>query len=508
MGSDTDEDEASTGDDDLDDEDAVAKAKAFAKTIKGSSASATGRGRNGGSGPSGDVLARAMAELDMDKYDDDDDDEGDDKEARRLLGSGNPGMAFHRNPEEDPYLLRSRDGDDSDGEDSMSEADDLRIRGTDLLILAARNDEDISNLELWVYEEPDERGDGNLYVHHSLLLPAFPLSLAWLDVDCTGRKERGNYAAVGSFEPGIEIWDMDVLDAVEPVGVLGGADYEKAKEQQHQLLMAEGEDEDDEDGTTSKSKASKKKKKKKSKKKGTDKIPTIPVKPGSHSDAVLGLSWNRLYRNVLASASADTTVKVWDVSTLECSQTLTYHSDKVQAVSWNLVEGQVLLSGGFDKRVCLGDVRSNGDGNGVAVWEVGSDVEAVAWSPFTPTQFAVCAESGEVGVWDARRGAGSAPLVRFQAHKKAATSVSYSPAVPGLLCTASTDKKVKLWGVSGEGDNAELLASEDLKVGALFGASFSRDVPSLVVVGGAKGEVAVWDTLSQESVVAWAEKHT
>jgi len=59
-------------------------------------------------------------------------------------------------------------------------------------------------------------------------------------------------------------------------------------------------------------------------------------------------------------------------------------------------------------------------------------------------------------------------------------------------------KQVKLWDVL---EKPSLVASQDLKVGALFAASFCAEQPSFYAAGGAKGEVVVWDILSSAAVV-------
>lgn len=76
-----------------------------------------------------------------------------------------------------------QDGYDDDSE----ELEDLTIQPTDALIVSARNKHKLGLLEVWVYED----GDPNMFVHHHVVLSAFALCTAWLDLPLKGG-EKGN----------------------------------------------------------------------------------------------------------------------------------------------------------------------------------------------------------------------------------------------------------------------------------------------------------------------------
>ena len=234
------------------------------------------------------------------------------------------------------------------------EQEELKVYATDNLLVAAKTEDEISQLEIYVYDESTD----NLYVHHDFMLPSLPLCLEWLDFPPSSSVENpskpGNFVAVGTFEPEIEIWSLDTVESLFPDALLGRPDKTKA----HVPMPL---------GTG---------KKKKKKTKARD------ANSEYHVDAVLSLSWNRTHRNLLASASADKTVKLWDLSrepTSGAIRSFDVHKDKVQAVQWNPVESTVLLTGSYDRTVRTFDSRAPDAGVGAIL---GADVEAVRWDPW------------------------------------------------------------------------------------------------------------------------------
>lgn len=395
-----------------------------------------------------------LKEFDLDHYDSDEKDE----DGEKITMFGNvQSLAYHQPNEEDPYLVMPEEEDDE-------EREELQIMPTDNLLLAGKMEDEVAHLEVYVYEDHAD----NLYVHHDIMLPGIPLCLEWLDLPVgknTGGREHGNFVAVGTMEPDIEIWDLDVVDCMYPNAILGqgGQDSEDAK-----------------------------KSKKKKKSKANDEY---------HIDSILALAANREHRNLLASASADRTVKLWDLNTTSCAKSYSHHTDKVCSLDWHPKEATILLSGSYDRTVVAADMRAP---DTKARWAVDSDVENVRWDPHDPNYFFVTTDGGMVYRYDLRNVPASLseskPVWSLQAHDASVSAFDINHTIPGFLVTGSMDKEVKLWNI--ENDKPSMVVSRKLDVGKVFAANFAPDpeVSFRLAVAGSKGSVQIWDASTNGAV--------
>ena len=377
-------------------------------------------------------------------------------------------LAYHESNADDPYITMQENDDEDE------EREDLQILATDNMIVAAKVEDEVAHLEIYVYEDEAD----NLYVHHDIMLPAIPLCVEWLDlpvgkdVNTVDADSRGNYVAVGTFDPDIELWDLDTIDCMYPNAILGQGGQDANADVSQDLK--------------------KKKKRRKSKKANDD----------YHVDAVLSLAANRQHRNLLASSSADKTVKLWDLNTQRCAKSYSYHTDKVCSIAWHLRESTMLLSGSYDRTVVVADMRAP-DAR-VPRWGVESDVETVTWNPHDPNQFYITTENGIVQANDIRN-APSSPesskaIWTLQAHDESISSFDVNPVIPGFLVTGSTDKTVKLWNVQASGPS--MVVSRNVEVGKVFSTKFAPDpeVTFRLAVAGSKGSLQVWDTSTNAAV--------
>jgi len=235
--------------------------------------------------------------------------------------------------------------------------------------------------------------------------------------------------------------------------------------------------------------------KKKKKGKKTKGLKGPIMKPDSHEGPVLGLAWNAQHEILLASSSADTTVKLWDISTQACKQTYRHHEREVQSIKWNPEESTVLLSGSMDGTIAVMDARQT---NASMKWKLPSEVECLSWDPHNPQYFMASTDTGLVLRFDARAGGASAPVFTLDAHSDAVSVVAHNPVVAGLVLTASHDKTIKLWNLTS--GSPSVLATKKLELGSVFCASFFPDSPFVIAAAGESGKIKIWDCRESDAV--------
>lgn len=213
----------------------------------------------------------------------------------------------------------------------------------------------------------------------------------------------------------------------------------------------------------------------------------------SHTAEVLGLAWNRQQRNFLASASADQTVRLWDLTTGESIRAYSHHTDKVQNVMWNPAEKSVLLTGSFDRTAAAFDAR---DPTAIARWTFDTDVSAAMWNPHSPHLFLATTDSGFVYACDTRRP--GATVFTLEAHDAAITSMAFSPGLPGCLVTADVEQTLKMWDISG--GKPTLVHGRELNTGPIYTVGFAPESPFVMAAGGHQRGLKIIDWSENSAV--------
>jgi len=189
---------------------------------------------------------------------------------------------------------------------------------------------------------------------------------------------------------------------------------------------------------------------------------------------------------VLASASQDKTIKLWDAKSGQEVYTLRGHTDGVSNVTFS-PDGLVLASASRDKTIKLWDAKS-----GQEVYTLRGHTDGVSSVAFSPDGLVLASASRDktIKVWDPKSGQ---EVRTLEGHSFRVDSVAFSP--DGVLLASASVNMVKLWDTK-SGEEVRTLRAPPTG-GPSSSVVFSPD--GLLLAFG-RGRTDLWDAKSGQEV--------
>jgi WD40 repeat protein len=184
--------------------------------------------------------------------------------------------------------------------------------------------------------------------------------------------------------------------------------------------------------------------------------------------------------NLLASASQDQTIKLWQLDTGQCLQTLRGHRSWVSSVAWSF-DGKVLASGSCDNTIKLWCVSM-----GTCLQTLQGHSDMISTIDWNRDQYRLASGSADttVKIWDTNTGD---CLCTLQGHTNVVYAVAWSPDGK-ILASAAQDQTIKLW----DGQTGECLKTLSGHNGSVFSIAWSPD-GQLLASGSQDQTVKLWD---------------
>jgi Protein kinase domain/WD domain, G-beta repeat len=185
-----------------------------------------------------------------------------------------------------------------------------------------------------------------------------------------------------------------------------------------------------------------------------------------HTHHVKTVTFDPQFDHILVSGSRDRTIKIWDVQTLEATQTLTSHEQGVNVVIFSS-DGQLLISGSADKQIKLWDyatkqVMATLKGHTLAITALACNNSYLASASADKT----------VKLWSL---ATNELIYTLTKHTASVQAVAFNPN-GNYLATAGSDRTINLWDTT-SGQHKSTLSGHPWAISAL---AFSSDGETLI----------------------------
>ena len=137
------------------------------------------------------------------------------------------------------------------------------------------------------------------------------------------------------------------------------------------------------------------------------------------------------------------------------------HTSSVEELQWSPSEPFVFASASADSTIRIWDTRSKRRTPAISVTASETDVNVLSWSHLTPYLLASGDDSGRLSIWDLRawqrtpKQTTHTPIADFAFHKEQITSVEWHPTDDSIVSVCAGDDTLTLWDLAVELDDEE-----------------------------------------------------
>ncbi|CDK28688.1 unnamed protein product [Kuraishia capsulata CBS 1993] len=132
----------------------------------------------------------------------------------------------------------------------------------------------------------------------------------------------------------------------------------------------------------------------------------------------------------------------------------------IEDIQWSRNEKTVFATGGTDGYIRIWDIRSKKHKPAINCKASTTDVNVLSWCNKIDYLIASGHDDGSWGVWDLRQFKPNSetysPVVSFDFHKSAITSIEFNPLDESIVAVSSEDNTVTLWDLAVEADDEEI----------------------------------------------------